>query len=134
MGYFYSPSNDAFYPEDFKKEYQAGKSWPDDAVKTSDNTFKEFSTSVQGKSRLWINGELTWINKSPTIEEQSQQEVYWRNSELARADIELYKVQDADPKAKGSVSQWRSYRKDLRQWTEHKNFPLQEFRPKAPDA
>ena len=58
----------------------------------------------------------------------------WRNKELSRVDIELYKVQDSDPKAFGTVSQWREYRKALRAWPEHKEFPNKEFRPVAPDA
>jgi hypothetical protein len=61
-------------------------------------------------------------------------ERFWRNLELCRADIELYKVQDSDSKAKGSVSDWRNYRKMLRGWPESLDFPNKEFRPKAPDA
>jgi hypothetical protein len=56
----------------------------------------------------------------------------WRDSELINADIELNKVQDSDPKATGTVSDWRTYRKALRAWPEDKNFPKQEFRPKSP--
>jgi hypothetical protein len=55
----------------------------------------------------------------------------WRNSELARADIELNKVQDGAP---GTVGEWRSYRNALRGWPEDKNFPDSEQRPTAPDA
>lgn len=58
----------------------------------------------------------------------------WRNGELQRADVELNKVQDSDPKAVGSVSDWRVYRKALRAWPEHKDFPNKEFRPISPDA
>ena len=58
----------------------------------------------------------------------------WRDAELARADIELFKVQDSDPKAVGSVADWRQYRKELRAWPEHEGFPSKANRPKAPDA
>ena len=58
----------------------------------------------------------------------------WRDSELIRSDIELYKVQDSDPKAVGIVAGWREYRKALRAWPEHKDFPNKEKRPVSPDA
>lgn len=62
------------------------------------------------------------------------QERSWRDVELIRADIELNKVQDSDPKSKGSVSAWREYRKALRAWPEHQDFPDKSKRPVAPDA
>ena len=58
----------------------------------------------------------------------------WRDSELIRSDIELYKVQDSDPKAVGTVAGWREYRKALRAWPEHKDFPNKEKRPASPDV
>jgi hypothetical protein len=68
------------------------------------------------------------------MEEVVSSERIWRDSELFRADLELYKVQDSDPKSTGSVTDWRNYRKLLRVWPENKDFPNKEFRPKAPDA
>lgn len=56
----------------------------------------------------------------------------WRDSELIRSDVELYKVQDSDPKAVGTVAGWREYRKALRSWPEHKDFPNKESRPVSP--
>lgn len=73
------------------------------------------------------------ITKSKELEEETKERV-WRNIEINRADIELNKVQDSDPKAKGAVSQWREYRKALRAWPEHADFPNKEKRPVAPDA
>lgn len=58
----------------------------------------------------------------------------WRNKEISRADVELNKVQDSDPKAKGTVAEWREYRKQLRAWPSTKGFPNKQYRPKAPDA
>lgn len=56
----------------------------------------------------------------------------WINTELARAGLELDKVQDSDATAVGTVGQWRDYRKALRAWAGHKDFPKKEFRPKSP--
>lgn len=57
----------------------------------------------------------------------------WRDDELKRADYELNKVQDADPKARGSVADWRGYRKALRSLPEHPNFTDISARPNPPD-
>lgn len=60
------------------------------------------------------------------------QENAWIKGELGFASNELEKVQDSDPKAAGTVSQWRDYRKALRSWSEHKDFPNKESRPISP--
>lgn len=56
----------------------------------------------------------------------------WRNGELVRADEELNKVQDADPKAVGTVAQWREYRRALRNYPETDNF-VTCTRPVSPE-
>ena len=55
----------------------------------------------------------------------------WRNSELVRADVELNKVQDGV--GVGTVTAWRAYRCELRDWPDHANFPDSASRPLAPD-
>lgn len=67
-------------------------------------------------------------------DESSIIERFWRDSELLRSDVELYKAQDADPKSVGSVADWRAYRKSLRAWPESEYFPNVKYRPTAPDA
>lgn len=81
-----------------------------------------------------LNGEVISTNPGTTYEGSRALEAAWVESEISRARGELEKVQDSDLKAKGSVSDWRNYRKALRSWTENQNFPNKEFRPKAPDA
>jgi hypothetical protein len=56
-----------------------------------------------------------------------QEERTWRDAELAKADIELNKVQDG--RGTGLVSDWRDYRNELRDWPEHESFPDSAFRP-----
>lgn len=72
------------------------------------------------------------INNSKLIEVKAQAERGWRNAEISRADIELNKVQDGC--GTGSVTAWRQYRVELRNWPEHLQFPVQDYRPKAPDS
>lgn len=56
----------------------------------------------------------------------------WRDSELKRADVELLKAEDDD--GVGTPQQWRAYRKALRAWPEHADFPQKKSRPTAPDV
>lgn len=56
-----------------------------------------------------------------------EEERAWRNSELAKADIELYKLQDG--RGTGLASDWSDYRNALRDWPEHESFPDSAFRP-----
>lgn len=77
------------------------------------------------------NGGFYWVQESQEILES--REKAWRDAELVRADEELNKVQDSDPKAKGTVSEWREYRKLLRGLPEATGFPNKESRPTSPD-
>lgn len=80
------------------------------------------------------NGYPILIDRVVQQEVIVQNERNWRNTELLRADIELNKVQDGDPKSVGAVGDWRTYRKALRALPEHPLFPSIEARPTAPDA
>ena len=136
MRVYFSASSLAFYPEDFKKDYEKSRTWPVDTVLVSPETFDEYALQEKpiGKRLSSENGFPAWVDDTPTKLQDTANERGWRNMELGRADIELYKVQDSDNKSTGSVSDWRSYRKALRSWPEHKDFPNNRFRPKAPDA
>lgn len=133
---YYSPKKNGFYPLDMKEDY--GDSWPADAVAVSDEEWAAYgqTSAPAGYVRGWIDDSLAWVKdesvRSP--EEIAAEERSWRNHELFRADVELNKVQDSDPKATGTVTVWRDYRKQLRAWPENKDFPNKEKRPQAPDA
>lgn len=72
------------------------------------------------------------LHRQPTAEQLEFAERAWRDTELDRADIELNKVQDG--MGTGTVSQWREYRCNLRNWPESQDFPDSSKRPVAPDA
>ena len=54
----------------------------------------------------------------------------WRDAEITRADIELNKVQDGV--GVGTVTAWRAYRCELRDWPQAAGFPDSTKRPVAP--
>lgn len=127
MTTYYSPSKNAFY------ESEINTSIPEDVLEITEKKKQEL-LSGQAKG-LVITPDVSGnpILKGDLDNLENKLEIIWRNSELVKADIELNKVQDSDPKAVGTVSQWREYRKALRGWPENSNFPNKEFRPKAPD-
>lgn len=71
------------------------------------------------------------IDNDKLQEKKAVIEREWRNSEIARSDIELLKVQDG--MGVGTVAAWREYRCALREWPENPNFPDSTKRPVAPD-
>lgn len=135
MDYFYSKSTDAFYPEDMLPIYKKANSIPNDLIKVSEQDFKDYSltTAPEGKIRAYDHG-FYWADIPLSDAAVAASEVYWVQKELDRVRDELEKVQDSDPSAVGTVTQWREYRKLLRSWTTNQNFPDKTKRPLSPDA
>lgn len=126
MNYF-SPAEQALFNTQFFKKEQM----PDDVVALDSAQYKEVTEKLNTEHMItFVDGVLVSTKKLVSDDEERG----WRNFELYRADVELYKVQDSDPKAAGSVTDWRTYRKELRAWPEHKDFPNKDKRPVPPDA
>lgn len=139
MTVFYSPSKDSCYLDDFRTEYTKTNSWPKDAVEITPQEYKVFflDSPPEKRVRKYTKASgFSWVlvSETLTLEQQIAQERYWRDAELRRADIELNKAQDSDPKAFASVAEWREYRKALRQLPEVVGFPDKSVRPTAPDS
>lgn len=111
------------------------KNWPDDLVELTESMAKSFIESSPPAEKVMgvVNNLPVWVDQQITEDRLATVEVQWVESEIERIRDELEKVQDSDPNSVGSVSDWRSYRKSLRAWDQHKNFPDKNFRPKAPD-
>ncbi|EBR4568059.1 DUF4376 domain-containing protein [Salmonella enterica] len=85
--YHYSPSNNAFYPEDLKQVYIDAGTFPDDTVEVSDDVWLEFAGnhSPEGKQRAaGKDGLPCWVDiPLPDIEDarsQKHAEINaWRN-------------------------------------------------------
>jgi hypothetical protein len=94
-------------------------------------------SGIYPKHRFWqdvqdmvTNGEAEIVPyEAPDL--RPSEERSWRDQELARSDIELYKIQDGGV---GTVGTWRTYRVALRDLPNHVDFPLSTARPSAPDA
>ena len=134
--YYYSKITNSFYPADFKKNYALAASWPGDATLVGYEDFKVFSGSPPEHMDRGSDeeGKPCWVKKATPIDSESRSiEVSWVSQEMLRVREEIEKLQDSDPKAIGTISLWRSYRKSLRVWEDHQDFPNKEFRPKALD-
>ena len=127
MRYFYSKTTGGFYIDAIHD------SVPEDSVEITEQEYQQlFEDQTVGKLIVPdSNGYPIAVTVSPTLEDLKAIERGWRNSELSYADIELNKVQDSDPKAKGTVSDWRNYRKELRAYPDTLDFP-QGIRPISP--
>ena len=132
MTIYYSKESNGFYLD----EIHVKSGIPKDAKKIPFELYRNL-IDEQSKGKIIIPDE----NGMPILADVASnedilviKERMWRDSELRRADTELNKVQDADPKAMGSVASWRDYRKALRAWPENKDFPSPALRPKAPDT
>lgn len=127
MKVFYSPSNMGFYHEGIQKTI------PEDAFAIPQEKYNELIEGLTSGKKIISSGQNTLtLEVYESDGNTNEQERAWRNSELFRADVELHKVQDADPKSAMTVADWRYYRKALRAWPEHVEFPKIEFRPKSP--
>lgn len=70
------------------------------------------------------------VNSEKVFQAQVEAGRLWRDSELARADVELNKVQDG--MGVSTVTQWRAYRVALRNWPTTDGWP-ESTKPVSPD-
>lgn len=125
--YYYSPSTKGFYLRELH-----GRNVPEDAINISEELYTSLMEGQEsGKNMLHDGlGLPSMVDRVVDIVHQERQ---WRDSELIRVDIEIFKVQDSDQSSVGTVGEWREYRKSLRNWPECGDFPNPFMRPSAPD-
>lgn len=64
----YSATNNAFYPPELKRAYEAAGTWPDDAIEVSDEEWQTYGKGEQpaGKQRgTDETGRLSWVTIPP---------------------------------------------------------------------
>jgi hypothetical protein len=125
--FLYSAASGGFYTKD-------SKSYPTDAVSVSQ---EDYTALFEGQSRGKVivpNGAGFPVLVDPSTPVQASHiEEVWVLNEMDRIRNEIEKVQDSDPSAIGSVSDWRTYRKAVRAWSTNKDYPNPHLRPKSPD-
>lgn len=133
MEFLYSPTKDSFYPAEYKEDYKKNNNWPSDLVQVSNADFKTFSLGKPplGSKRAYINGSLLWVEKQITSEQMLIMETAWCQTEIARADDYINRIQDGEAGI-GTVTEWRNYRKKLRTWASSNDVLDKSKRPIAP--
>ena len=129
MKIYFSQATKGFYHEGLQS------SLPPDAVEINEKQYETFQANVmKGLIGEIVDGDFIFSQQDSLVSAipPADSERLWRNVELTRADIELYKVQDSDPEYSGTVADWRNYRRVLRAWPEHEDFPNKESRPVSP--
>lgn len=126
---YFNLQNSGFYDSDINDVI------PSTATEVSPSEYKRLLDGICSGKAVKFDGQgFVLEDQDLSLEDSKFFERNWRDNELKRADIELNKVQDSDSKAKGTVTQWREYRRLLRDLPEHALFPSIEARPVAPDA
>lgn len=124
---FYSSITNSFYDDAIHE------TMPEDAVEITQERHQELLAGQDQWTCIGAdeNGFPVLQDRVFTADDLCINERRWRNRELARADIELYKAQDG--MGVGTPAAWQEYRCALRALPEHPQFPSAEARPVAPD-
>lgn len=85
------------------------------------------------KGLLFEDGvEYLGLDECPTVEMHIiMDERAWRNAELKKVDIIIYKIEDSQ--LEGDGLPWRMYRGQLRDWPASEFFPNPDKRPVSPE-
>ncbi len=128
MKVYFDPVSMGFYTTEYFKTF------PVNSVEISSDLYEELLSGESQGLQISCGEGGTPFLKEPEVDLEFLviQENAWVKEELSFASDELEKVQDSDTKATGTVAQWREYRKALRSWPEHKDFPNKESRPVSP--
>lgn len=94
---------------------------PRDLFVGGDHTLPKFKI-VNGEIEIDLPTVIEELEATRDLRFKALEERSWRDKELARADIELLKVQDG--RGTGTVGDWRDYRNDLRDYPESEGFPF----------
>lgn len=123
MNYFYSPINNAFYPEALKVNYMKYDSWPDDGIEVDGGVYFEYAgLAPEGKVRApGENGLPVWVDiPAPTREQLIEQAGSHKSGLLvsAQSAISLWQselllgiISDKD---KASLTSWIAYIKSVK--------------------
>ncbi|QMM95878.1 tail fiber assembly protein [Citrobacter freundii] len=137
MKYLFSPSVNAFYPNEMKSYYEAAGSLPADLIEVDSEVFDEFSAIPEGKVRVVNNdGMPAWVDMPPpTREELISAAEQMRQQLLTHADavmldwrteLMLGEISDAN---RGKLSAWLAYKNEVKTWDiktdpENVNWPV----------
>ncbi|CDM89614.1 tail fiber assembly protein [Xenorhabdus bovienii] len=122
--YYYSPSEDVFYPEVLKQGYIDAGTWPQDGMKVDESVYIEFTQNTpKGKRRVaGSDGLPTWGDIFPLSSEALQRQAEYEKRNLIKEIREkIEPLQDAvyldvaTEEEKTALTAWHRYRLALYQ-------------------
>jgi hypothetical protein len=82
---------------------------------------------VSGTQTAELRGDGKWYRiydvRSYTDEEKGAQERSWRDGQYDAVRIEINRIEDAHGSKRSTVSAWRAYRNELRDYPQQPTFP-----------
>jgi hypothetical protein len=127
MSLHYSKTTLGFYDDDLHTTL------PSDAVSITQLVYDTL-ISEQSQGKIIIpdsNGYPISVERTISEDQINTLERVWRDSQLAKVDHEIDKIDDIDPKSQGTITEWRTYRKELRGYPESVGF-FSQTRPISP--
>lgn len=118
--YFYSPSKNAFYPVELKKDYVNAGAWPEDLIEVTNAIYHEYGDGLAPINKVRVAGDdglPAWGKIPVDYVAKAENE---RRSRLEEAnnvttewftDLQLGVITDED---KASLILWRDYIKELK--------------------
>jgi len=96
----------------------------------NDPLYPALKADIDSSAVTVVNWEDTQDYADAMSRDADTKERQWRNSELAKVDIEI-RIAEDDSGAFNALT-WRAYAKLLRAWPEHSDFPDSTKRPTSP--
>ncbi|MFA3779576.1 phage tail protein [Yersinia sp. 1652 StPb PI] len=129
--YFYSQTDNSFYPVDLIEAYQQASSWPEDGIEVSEDVFITYSgMPPEGKMRGTVEGMPAWLNIPPspalTADELAAKARSYRDAFIIATDpmmVSDYCIDDT-PLTQAQRTELTAIRSDYRAWPTRENWPL----------
>ncbi|HAT3689741.1 tail fiber assembly protein [Citrobacter freundii] len=118
MSYFFSATDNAFYPLSMRQQYTDAGTWPENGIQVSDDIFNEFTgPAPAGKIRGVVNEMPAWVDlPPPTPRQLIDQAEQNRLAFKSEADTEIAWRQDAvdagiaTNEEASELTDWKKYR------------------------
>lgn len=147
MSYYYSATQNAFFHDDLRENYQASGNWPNDLIEITDEYYQELLTG-QSNGKLVAadeNGnpvlidhpepDLENIKAQVLVERDRLSETAFRKIRVLESKIKLnsHNPDDDDTPEKRSLTAWETYLIALDEIDQQPNFPYEIEWPQMPN-
>jgi hypothetical protein len=119
--FYINPENSGFYQTDINT------SIPDKAIEISVEERHEILNCILSGGVVTFNKDKYQLSFIEQKEIDKKSAIYaercWRDSELSKADVQIFKLEDSPKDCNKEISVWRGYRTLLRDYPSTTRFP-----------